>query len=217
MTLSVIITNYNYNQYLQEAIDSCEGADEVIVVDDCSDEAPVVTGWNKIFINKKNIGLSASRNRGISLATGDRIICLDADDKLDPAYIKACKEDTTKDVLYGNYTNFGDDDGVTITPEFNGDALYGGNYIPCVACYKREQVYPMGVYRYDEDMKEGYEDWDFLIQMMKGGETFRKIDVNMFYYRQHKGSMIHGTREKHNKLMNYIHNKYEEIPMVQSK
>lgn len=203
--LSVIITNYNYNQYLQEAIDSCKGADEIIVVDDASDEIPKVTGC-KMLVNFNNEGLSASRNHGIALAIGDRIICLDADDRLDPEYIKLCKENKTNDIIYGNYTEFGDTERKVITPEFDPDVILDHNFIPCVVSYPRRVCEYI---QYDETMKNGYEDWDFLVQLWKAGFSIRKYDVNMFYYRQHKDSMVNKTKKHHEELKKYILQKYD--------
>lgn len=89
---SVIIPTYNYGRFVSRAIDSALNADgstrEVIVIDDGStdDTTAVLTGYgNRIIAERQtNQGVSAARNRGLDRATGDYIICLDADDRLLP-------------------------------------------------------------------------------------------------------------------------------------
>ena len=88
--VSIIITNYNYNHFLREAIDSCLGQTvkplEVIVVDDCSDTVPIVLV--KLIRHSTNKGTGAARNTGISKSKGEYILTLDADDLLHPRFIE---------------------------------------------------------------------------------------------------------------------------------
>lgn len=99
MKVSIIITNYNYGRYLERAIRSClnqslsRGEFEIIVVDDCStDESHVVLknfeSEVRIIKNDMNLGLSASRNKGIRSAYGQYVMNLDADDYLDSKCIE---------------------------------------------------------------------------------------------------------------------------------
>lgn len=88
--VSVIIPAYNCKHTLKKAIDSVlvqEVPLEVIVVDDCSKEelTPVMEQYRGddrvVYVkNEKNMGVAASRNRGISLAKGEYIAFLDSDD-----------------------------------------------------------------------------------------------------------------------------------------
>jgi len=86
--VSVVIPNYNYAQYLREAIDSALAQTyakiEVIVVDDGSTDGSkgiLESYGDKIAaIFQQNQGVSAARNNGISLAEGEFFAFLDADD-----------------------------------------------------------------------------------------------------------------------------------------
>lgn len=86
--VSIIINNYNYSCYLQEAIDSSLNQTyphiEVIVVDDGStDESPKVIaqyGSQIIPILKKNGGQASAFNAGFAASQGDIIFFLDSDD-----------------------------------------------------------------------------------------------------------------------------------------
>ena len=86
--VSVIITTYNREKYLDKAIGSVAKQSyeniEILVIDDGSDEKYAKTICNKysncIYFYKENGGLSSARNFGINLAKGEFIAFLDDDD-----------------------------------------------------------------------------------------------------------------------------------------
>jgi glycosyltransferase involved in cell wall biosynthesis len=96
-TVSVVIPAYNHARYLPEAIESALGQTlspaEVIVVDDGStDETPQVLAQHPDrvrIVRQANRGVSAARNAGASLARGDLLAFLDADDVWLPQKLEA--------------------------------------------------------------------------------------------------------------------------------
>lgn len=89
--VTVAIACCNQAQFLAEAIESVlaqtHPVDEIIMVDDGSADATArVTAQypNVIYHFQENAGLSAARNKGLALSTGDRILFLDSDDVLMP-------------------------------------------------------------------------------------------------------------------------------------
>ncbi len=84
--ISVIITTYDRRAFLEEALQSVlhqdYGDKEIIVVDDGSDDGSweAVKGLPVRYEWKKNGGISSARNFGITLARGEYIAFLDADD-----------------------------------------------------------------------------------------------------------------------------------------
>lgn len=92
--VTVIIPAYNAEKYIEKCIDSILNQTykdiELIVVDDGSNDN-TGTICDKIassdkrlkIIHKKNAGVSAARNTGLSVASGDYITFVDADDWLD--------------------------------------------------------------------------------------------------------------------------------------
>ncbi len=84
--ISVIIPVYNRDRYLAEAIESVLAqtypAIELIVVDDGSSDrsAEVAQSYPVIYHYQPNGGISAARNTGIALATGEFLAFLDSDD-----------------------------------------------------------------------------------------------------------------------------------------
>lgn len=90
---SVIVLNFNYANYLRQAIDSAlaqtHRAVEVIVVDDAStdDSRAVIASYGERIVpclRARNGGMSAGANSGFALARGDFVLFLDADDYLHP-------------------------------------------------------------------------------------------------------------------------------------
>jgi glycosyltransferase involved in cell wall biosynthesis len=89
---SVIITNYNYAQYVAAAIDSALDQTyanvETIVVDDGSTDNSVDVieryGERARLVRKENGGQASAMNRGFAASSGDIVFFLDADDMLLP-------------------------------------------------------------------------------------------------------------------------------------
>jgi glycosyltransferase involved in cell wall biosynthesis len=86
--VSIIITSYNYDRYLREAIESALNQSyqniEVIVVDDGSiDNSPQIIeeyGNRIISVLKSNEGQSSAINAGFSKSKGEIICLMDSDD-----------------------------------------------------------------------------------------------------------------------------------------
>lgn len=91
MKISVIIPAFNAELYIEECIQSVldnEYPDvEIIIINDGSTDrtGDIINSFKEPFIHKihtENKGQSAARNTGVDKATGDYILFLDSDDKL---------------------------------------------------------------------------------------------------------------------------------------
>jgi glycosyltransferase involved in cell wall biosynthesis len=88
MRSSVIIPNYNYENFIGQAIDSVLKQslpfDEIIVVDDGSQDRSrdVIAGYGDriVAIYQENSGQAAAISRGYAESSGDIILLLDSDD-----------------------------------------------------------------------------------------------------------------------------------------
>lgn len=92
--VSILMTSYNREQYISEAIESVLLSTytnfELIIVDDRSKDKTVDIARSyaekdsrvKVFINEKNLGDYANRNKAASYATGEWIMSVDSDDKI---------------------------------------------------------------------------------------------------------------------------------------
>ena len=114
--ISVVMPAYNAEMYIARSIESVLAQTykniELIVVDDGSQDA---TGQNVLmyqkndkivkYIFQENQGVSAARNQGIKIATGEYVSFLDADDLWLPDALKEMygrlREIDTADYVYG--------------------------------------------------------------------------------------------------------------------
>src|SRR4030042_1193513 len=94
--VSIIINNFNYGQFVAQAIESAlqqtYSQVEVIVVDDGSsdDSHQIIQGYGGriIPILKENGGQASALNAGFEVSHGEMVIFLDADDLLMPSMVK---------------------------------------------------------------------------------------------------------------------------------
>ena len=120
--VSVIMPVYNGEKYLKEAIFSILNQTyqnfELIIIDDGSTDNSIKiinelkSKFSKIIYspNKKNIGVSATRNRGMKLAKGKYIAFMDADD-ISPLYrfekqVEFMENNSDYGLVGGHYESF---------------------------------------------------------------------------------------------------------------
>lgn len=135
--VSVIVPIYNAERYIKRCIDSLINQTydnlEIIIVNDGSYDKSKYICENYAkkdarikLINKENEGVSIARNLGISHATGEYIMFVDADDYLDSCAIEkliSLLKTYSVDIVKMNYTNFYDN-GKTLINKMNFDAKY---------------------------------------------------------------------------------------------
>lgn len=92
--LSVLMTVYNREKFIAEAIESVLHSTykhfELIIVDDCSTDRSVEIAQNyenkdpriKVYINAHNLGQFPNRNKAAGLAKGEYLLYVDSDDTI---------------------------------------------------------------------------------------------------------------------------------------
>jgi Glycosyl transferase family 2 len=96
LRVSVVIPNFNYAEFVAQAIESALALDwpavEVIVVDDGSTDASrdVIARYAErvTILHQENAGQTAACNAGFARAHGDLVIFLDSDDWLEPSLMR---------------------------------------------------------------------------------------------------------------------------------
>ncbi len=116
--ISVIIAAYNYGRYLREAIDSAivqtYPSTEIIVINDGStdDTEKIAQSYGaKIrYFYQEHQGLASPKNRGVTLAQGEYIAFLDADDVWPENRLELMmapfSNDKSLDMVFGQIRNF---------------------------------------------------------------------------------------------------------------
>ena len=94
--VSVLMTSYNRESFIAEAIESVLASDyenfELLIVDDCSTDNTVSIAKSyelmdqriKVFVNDKNITQFANRNKAAAYAKGEFLKYVDSDDTIYP-------------------------------------------------------------------------------------------------------------------------------------
>jgi glycosyltransferase involved in cell wall biosynthesis len=215
MKVSIIIPCYNQSHFLHDAIESAINQTykniEIIVVNDGSHDSTseVAKRYEGVkLIEKENGHLSSARNAGIKVATGKYILPLDADDKIDPEFI-------TKTIDYLEYYDivstwlqtFGNESkqwgSKNLEPVYQN--FRHNNQINCCSLFKKSVWQELN--GYDENMKQGFEDWDLWRRASRQGYKIRIVPEYLFFYRKHGRSMFAEAQEKRAFLIDFMNKK----------
>lgn len=227
--VSILITCYNYDKFVGQAIESSLNQTydniEIIVVDDKSDDnsLDIIKKYSnkiKIIKHKENKGVVFSRNELIRESKGDFFIFLDADNYFSPDNISKTVDFIIKnnlDVVYHDMiTVSGDKEvGEIIYPEYNIERLKNHNYIDSCSMVRKSTL---GDVEFDKKLdKLTHEDWDFFLHLGLRGAKIEKNWENKFYYRVKPGSRNLSPSDSDNsnvhyaELYEYIYKKYEKL------
>lgn len=224
---SVIIPAYNYGHYIDKCINSVLAQTypykEIIVVDDGStDNTPeVVKQFDNsiIYHRKKNAGIAAAWNTGLSLCTGKYIQFLDADDTLSPDKLETqvafLESNPDIDIVYSDYL-FVDPDGNSLTEQTKGymgtglvkddnvlQRLIRANFITVHCTLMRSEIIKTG-FRFDAGNKKINEDWDFWLRLAAKGYKFQYCHGPVAYYLKHGNSVTSSNRVNHDRTLDLL-------------
>lgn len=201
--VSVVVTSFNYGEYLEAAVDSVLAQTfknlEVIVVEGGStDPASRLVAANlrrprtQVLMQDVPHRVGANRNLGIAHARGRYICCLDADDTLAPTYIEKALfllERHGYDVVSSGQQLVGEQTGTIIILEKPDlSAVLEGNHVLTSAVFRRAFWVMAGGYRDVADPEKGHvhEDWAFWVRLAALGARFRNLPEDpMLRYRVH--------------------------------
>jgi len=195
MKYSIVITCFNRSKFIGRAIRSAinqkgieRGTHEVIVVDDCSKDNSVsilrdYENIIRVILNKKNMGLPYSRNKGIKNSKGKYILMLDSDD-----YIS----EYTLNIL-GNFLDHNPDwdaascdyylvnlKGMELKREY-----FSNRPIACGILYRRQSIFSVGLYNEKFRMLEDIEfRKKYLLNYNIGN-----VELPLYRYTMHKENM----------------------------
>ena len=205
--ITVYITNYNYGQYIEQAIESVlsQSIDdwELIVIDDGSSDNSLER-IDKYRVNEKitiiaqeNKGLNITNNVAVRLARGNYIVRLDADDFLDENFLLVLSNilDQRSDIglVYPDYYHVDPDGNIIETirrKKINKEVeLLDLPAHGACTLFRRDILLNLGSYNEEFSCQDGYDIWIRFI------EKYKPYNVNVpLYYRQHSASL---TKNEH--------------------
>lgn len=220
--VSVVIPVFNDGIYLNEAVQSALGQTyghlEIIIVNDGSTDEYTLSVLKTIgrenvrVVHKPNGHLSSARNAGIKEAKGELILTLDADDKFNKEFLSLAVPhfaDPGVGVVTCYVRSFGDQS-YKWRPRGGGAANFLFKNECCGNSLFRKRIW-LDEGGFDEQMKSGYEDWEFWIRATKAGWQVKVIRQYLFNYRITSKSMLLGSSEpKRKEIVSYIVNKHKD-------
>ena len=221
--ISVIVPCYNQAQYLHECLQSVLNQTfqdwECIIVNDGSPDhtEEVAKRWVEKdarfrYVFQENKGVSAARNLGIEYAKGAWILPLDGDDYISNDYLELAVNhfnDTDVKVIYCNAKKFGTEEKIWELKDFSLHNLAEDNLIFNSAFYRKVDVLAIG--GYDQALKNGLEDWEFFINLLKNGGRVTRIDELCFFYRIKEVSRNTMSKIDPTESIKYIEKKHTEF------
>lgn len=208
--VSVVITNYNYSRYIEEALNSVASQVvkeiELIVVDDCSTDhsIDVIMEWMQkhqdrfasmtVIQNTSNSGICLTRNVGFSYSDAIFVFPLDADNRITPKCLGNLLSKITQtcaDAAHPSRLRFGNDHAMCPAEPWMPDRLLFGNYIDAMALIKKAAWAYCGGYK-NRDVA-GWEDYELWCCMIERGMWSVDVPEAVAEYRVHEKSMLHTT------------------------
>jgi len=140
-------------------------------------------------IHTPNWGPSAARNTGVQQAKGQYILPLDADDRIAPTYLEKAvailDREPNVGIVYPQVEKFSDPGDRTeplSLPLYSFPAILLGNMIVNSSLYRKADWEKVG--GYNENMRWGWEDYDFWLSLIELGREVVSIPEVLFAYRQ---------------------------------
>jgi hypothetical protein len=211
--VTVVITCFNYGRYLPESIGSVLAQTftdfELLVVDDGSTDDSVAIAQRLAaedprvtVIAQENAGQPAiPRNLAVDRAQGKYIVCLDADDRLDPGMLAACvavlDADPQVALAYPRTITFGDAQEVLPLLPWSVEQLARCNFLPCCTMFRRAAWEAAGGYNTNV---RGYEDWDLWVGIATTGAIGRPVPNALWHYRKHGAGVYSESTDRDQQL-----------------
>lgn len=203
--VSVIVTNYNYEQYVVACLDSIAAQTHpplsLVVIDDNSqrdDSATTIMDWmadnkqrfisTRLLRNVINQGPSASRNTAIECCPSDTVFIMDADNMIMPsaiAKLHACMTRSGARVVYSQLVEFGTRNQVGVADLWDVERMYRNNYVDIMAMIEKPAWSRVGGFSHIE---EGWEDYDFWLKFIDHGIDVVFLPEILCQYRVHEVS-----------------------------
>ena len=205
--LSIIIPAYNAEQYIKPCLDSILqnskeslSKTEIIVINDGSTDntLKILESYNQYKNIKihttKNQGVSAARNLGISLAKGEWITFIDADDTVNTNFSKVVnlvENSKSPFIIFGNYDIETIDKKILTTQTLQSSMYLSG---PWSKVYNRQFLIKYKIL-FEKDILMG-EDMLFNLEVIQNSDAIESYKIGFYNYRQNNNSVTRRFNQK---------------------
>mgnify|MGYP001005984133 FL=1 len=205
--LSLIIPAYNAEQYIKPCLDSILqnskeslSKTEIIVINDGSTDntLKILESYNQYKNIKihttKNQGVSAARNLGISLAKGEWITFIDADDTVNTNFSKVVnlvENSKSSFIIFGNYDIETIDKKILTTQTLQSSMYLSG---PWSKVYNRQFLIKYKIL-FEKDILMG-EDMLFNLEVIQNSDAIESYKIGFYNYRQNNNSVTRRFNQK---------------------
>ena len=220
--LSIIIPAYNAEQYIKQCLDSILQNDkeslsktEIIVINDGSTDntLKILESYNQYKNIKihttKNQGVSAARNLGISLAKGEWITFIDADDTVNSNFSKVVslvKNSKTSFIIFSNYDIETTDKKILTVQTLQSSMYLSG---PVSKAYNRQFLIKYKML-FEKDVLIG-EDMLFNLEVIQNSDAIESYKIGFYNYRQNNNS---ATRRFNQKIIESDKKFYKKLEKI---
>jgi glycosyltransferase involved in cell wall biosynthesis len=194
--VSIIIPCYNSDKYLFETI-NCVLLQtfldwECILINDGSRDrteeiilATIKKDDRFKYIYQENTGVCIARNNAIKNSQGEYVLCLDADDLISDNFleetVRLLDRNSKVSVATSVVEFFGRSKGILNVVSYDLEVLLAENQLVITSLFRRTDFDRIG--GFNENMKEGLEDWDFWISILKNDGLVECATKAIFKYR----------------------------------
>ncbi|WP_335341923.1 glycosyltransferase family A protein [Bifidobacterium moraviense] len=218
--VTVIITSFDQGRMpvaaARSALRQTMCPARVIVVDDGSTDPASVAALDELsaldgvtLIRQTNAGVSAARNAGIAAARTPYICVLDGDDLLMPGFLASAVALLDADphmVAASSWLKcYGVLDCVVRPGGGRIEDFLPRNACPADCVFRRELWERAG--GYDETMREGFEDWEFMLRLLEAGGEDTAVGIvpePLINYRTAPGSSNVRSMRRRTRLLGRI-------------
>lgn len=206
VSVSVIVTLYNYARYIEAALDSIlkqtHPSLELIIVNDFSSDKSELMAeawmqhhagrftWAKLISNVENYELSVSRNMAFDNARSEFVFVLDADNEIYPRAIErllsACVS-ANAHTAYSQLEFFDEESDIGFAYCWDPERFAHGNYVDAMALIRKDAWAAVGGYSASD---LGWEDYELWCKFVEQGFTEVFVPQVLCRYRVHAASML---------------------------
>ena len=235
--ISVVVTLYNYERYIQQCVGSVEraaranipGGIEVLIVDDASTDESLRHAQEaqqasalplRIVAKKFNTGLADARNVGLRLGRAPYAFIMDADNLIFPRALELLYEAITTSCTAAAYSILcrfrGKPDnrrGLLSYFDWDPRMLAEHPYIDAMALFDRAQLLALG--GYDNDLFKvgwfGWEDYELWLRMAAAHLKATMVPNILCLYRHHEAAMSNTTNLFEVDLVRHLITRYQSL------